>query len=417
MNLEINALNRIADTVLSYNPKSKSNPSKKPKIATACVLHSAEIFSGCGGLALGMSRAGFKHSVMAEIDASAVQTAKHNKARGIEHVAAWPVEKTDVRDIDWLSHAGKLTIISGGPPCQPFGIGGKKQGPKDARDMWPEAIRAVREARPDGFLFENVRNLAGPKFKTYLDWIVSSLRRPSLERRDDERHLDHLERLHRATRAEEYSVAWQVVNAADYGAPQIRFRVMIFGLSSRLGVPARLMQPTHSRDRLLWDQYVTGDYWKRHGLKHRAAPTDGPDAARVAALSEQSQPPPGLPWVTTRDALHGLGEPNGKANHVMQPGARVYQGHTGSPLDKPSKALKAGDHGVPGGENMLVGDNGKVRYFTIREAARLVGLPDDYLFPASWSESLRQLGNAVPVQLAETAGTWLRQLIAAPPAA
>jgi len=141
------------------------------------------------------------------------------------------------------------------------------------------------------------------------------------------------------------------------------------------------------------------------------------NALVVAVLSEQSQPPPGLSWVTTRDALHGLGQPNGKQNHVMQPGARVYQGHTGSPLDKPAKALKAGNHGVPGGENMLVEDNGKVRYFTIREAARLVGMPDDYLFPASWSESLRQLGNAVPVQLAETAGNWLKQSIAATRAA
>jgi DNA (cytosine-5)-methyltransferase 1 len=73
--------------------------------------------------------------------------------------------------------------------------------------------------------------------------------------------------------------------------------------------------------------------------------------------------------------------------------------------------LKAGDHGVPGGENMMVRDDGSVRYFTTREAARLVGLPDDYLFPRSWSESMRQLGNAVPAQLGEAAGRWLRGMI------
>jgi DNA (cytosine-5)-methyltransferase 1 len=108
-----------------------------------------------------------------------------------------------------------------------------------------------------------------------------------------------------------------------------------------------------------------------------------------------------------------LGQPNGRDNHVLQPGARIYPGHTGSLLDRPAKALKAGDHGVPGGENMIVEDNGKVRYFSVREAARLVGLPDDYLFPGSWSESMRQLGNAVPVQLAESAGNWLRNTIVA----
>ena len=62
--------------------------------------------------------------------------------------------------------------LFGGPPCQPFGIGGKKKGHEDSRDMWPEAIRAIREVTPDGFLFENVRNLAGPKFRTYLEWVI-----------------------------------------------------------------------------------------------------------------------------------------------------------------------------------------------------------------------------------------------------
>jgi DNA (cytosine-5)-methyltransferase 1 len=115
--------------------------------------------------------------------------------------------------------------------------------------------------------------------------------------------------------------------------------------------------------------------------------------------------------VTVRDAIHGLGEPNGQTNHVFQSGARAYKGHTGSPLDLPAKALKAGDHGVPGGENMMVRDDGGVRYFTAREAARLVGLPDDYLFPASWSETMRGLGNAVPAALGEAVGRWLVQAV------
>ncbi len=170
------------------------------------------------------------------------------------------------------------------------------------------------------------------------------------------------------------------------------------------------MPATHSQDRLLWDQYVTGDYWERHGLKARRAPSDR-DSTRVRELEATGAAPAGLPWVTVRDAIQGLGHPDGARNHVFQPGAKVYPGHTGSPLDRPAKALKAGDHGVPGGENMMVLDDGSVRYFTIREAARLVGLPDDYLFPRSWSESMRQLGNAVPAQLGEAAGKWLRDMI------
>lgn len=375
------------------------------------IMRSAELFAGCGGLALGMSRAGFSHALMAEFNFDAVETAKHNKARAIEHVAHWPVEKTDVRDINWEPLRGQLAVVSGGPPCQPFGIGGKKLGPDDSRDMWPEAVRAIREAAPEGFLFENVRNIAGPKFRGYLEWVVRHLARPQMVRSDGETHEEHLTRLVAARGKPEYRVNWQIVNAADYGAPQIRHRVLIFGVREGLDVTPRAMPATHSHDRLLWDQYITGEYWKRHGLKGKREPTNAKDAARVRALRASGVKPAEAPWRTVRDAIEGLGDPDGTRNHVFQAGARVYPGHTGSPLDRPAKALKAGDHGVPGGENMMVRDDGSVRYFTTREAARLVGLPDDYLFPRSWSESMRQLGNAVPAQLGEAAGKWLRDMI------
>jgi DNA (cytosine-5)-methyltransferase 1 len=81
------------------------------------------------------------------------------------------------------------------------------------------------------------------------------------------------------------------------------------------------------------------------------------------------------------------------------PGARSYPGHTGSPLDEPAKTLKAGGHGVPGGENMIAMPDGTVRYFTIREAALIQTFPRDYVFHGSWGEVMRQLGNAVPVKL------------------
>jgi len=372
---------------------------------------SAELFAGCGGLALGMSRAGFKHTLMAEFDADAVATVLHNKNRGVAHVTDWPMRRLDVRDIAWLAHRGKLSAISGGPPCQPFGIGGKKKGQKDARDMWPEAIRAIREAEPDAFLFENVRNIAGPRFRQYLEWIICHLQRPGDIRGHDETCAAHLDRLCFSKSPRTYDVAWQVVNAADYGAPQVRFRVLIFGAHARLHVTPDMMPATHSLDRLLWDQYVTGEYWTRHNLKRRPIPTSARRQARMARLWTLDSPPTTRPWLTVRDAIAGLGEPNGKRNHMFQPGARIYPGHTGSPLDLPAKALKAGDHGVPGGENMMVRDDDSVRYFTTREAARLVGLPDDYMFPRSWSESMRQLGNAVPSQLAEAAGHWLAGIL------
>ena len=374
-------------------------------------MRSAELFAGCGGLAFGMSRAGFNHILMAEFDSDAVATVTHNKELNVNHVREWPIELQDVKDIRWDGLKRSVDFISGGPPCQPFGIGGKKRGQEDLRDMWPEAIRAVREARPKAFLFENVRNLAGPKFRAYLDWIVAHLAQPTVTRVPGETHADHLERLASSSTSRDYHVSWQVVNAADCGAPQIRFRVLIFGLRADLSTEPPLMIATHSRDRLLWDQYVTGEYWDRHDLRRRLEPTNRRDQSRIGHLREVGIKPKGAPWVTVRDALLGLGEPNGERNHVLQIGARVYPGHTGSPLDLPAKALKAGDHGVPGGENMMVRDDGSVRYFTTREAARLVGLPDEYQFPRSWTESMRQLGNAVPAPLGEAAGRWIKSLM------
>lgn len=370
-------------------------------------MRSVELFSGCGGLALGLSKAGFHHDLMVEWNDDAVATVQHNRHRKLPLICEWPLEKLDVREVTWNAYRD-LDLVAGGPPCQPFSIGGKHRGHEDSRDMWPEAIRAVREARPRAFLFENVRGLARPAFSYYLRWIVAYLRNPDMARKREEDHEQHTSRLEASVLPRSYQVIAFQVNAADYGAPQKRHRVIVTGVRSDLVANLAPPVPTHSRERLLWDQWITGDYWRRHGLPQPAQEKIAPgDRSTVARLRAAKVAPTCKPWVTVRDALAGLGEPNGKANHVFQGGARAYPGHTGCPLDQPAKALKAGDHGVPGGENMLVRDDGSVRYFTTREAARLQGLPDDYLFPGSWSESMRQLGNAVPVELANAMGDWI----------
>jgi DNA (cytosine-5)-methyltransferase 1 len=370
-------------------------------------MRSVELFSGCGGLALGLSKAGFSHSMMIEWDEDAFATLLHNKSNKVEHVRHWPISKGDVREVDWSTVKGTVDLAAGGPPCQPFSIGGKHAGHGDSRDMWPEAIRTVRELRPKAFLFENVRGLLRPAFTDYLHWIEANLRAPQLEIQPDESMAEHSKRLQAAVDDHLYDVKILRVNAADYGAPQKRNRVIVAGIRKDLKVALHLPSPTHSHARLLWDQWITGEYWQRHGMaKPRSGPASASDKRSVEKLRDRMIAPPGLPWKTCRDAFDGLGIP-GKgslSNHAFQAGARVYPGHTGSPLDEPAKALKAGDHGVPGGENMLVYPNGTVRYFTVREAARLQGISDDFEFPRSWTESMRQLGNAVPVPLAEIMG-------------
>jgi DNA (cytosine-5)-methyltransferase 1 len=328
-----------------------------------------------------------------------------NKTNGVEYARDWPFIREDVRKVDWTSFAGEMDLVAGGPPCQPFSICGKHLGQDDARDMWPEAIRAVRELRPRAFLFENVRGLARPAFANYLAWIKAALMDPAAPQREDEGYEEHLTRLIRRRTASEYHVLVLKVNAADFGAAQNRNRVVVAGIHVDLEADLLPLTPTHSRERLVWDKWVTGDYWRRHGMRVPSTPDS--DHALAKHLRANGDPPAKKPWRTVRDAIAGLGEPNGKNWHVFQSGARAYPGHTGSVLDEPAKALKAGDHGVPGGENMMVLDDSGVRYFTVREAARLQGLPDEWSFATSWTESMRQIGNAVPVQLSEAIGDWM----------
>ncbi|MEX0627758.1 MAG: DNA (cytosine-5-)-methyltransferase [Cucumibacter sp.] len=371
-------------------------------------MDSVELFSGCGGLALGLARAGLRHLLLVERDHHSVANVVHNSRRGIEHVADWKVHDGDVRSFGWSEYRGKAEVVAGGPPCQPFSIGGLHRGEEDGRDLWPEAVRAVREIKPRAFLFENVRGLARPKFAEHLEWIRLSLSIPALEQEGDQDRSAHLVQLRAHETDAEYVVTVMSVNAADFGAAQKRHRVLIMGIHRDIGPIHDVPRPTHSYARLLWDQYVSGEYWERHELRRpRALPSRSTDARMVDLLRNRGVKPKGNPWLTVRDSIAGLGEPGSRRdvpNHVFQPGAKTYSGHTGSPIDEPAKALKAGVHGVPGGENMISFSDNTVRYLTVREAARLQGLPDDYEFIGSWTENMRQLGNAVPTQLSEFFG-------------
>jgi DNA (cytosine-5)-methyltransferase 1 len=205
---------------------------------------------------------------------------------------------------------------------------------------------------------------------------------------------------------EHYRVVFRMVNAANYGVPQKRERVVIVGFRSDIGEDWNFPEETHSEAGLLQSKWVTGEYWEEHSVpkKDRLAPP-----ASVQIISSALPEAKLKRWLTVRDAISDLPHPSTCMdgiikNHRLQQGAKTYPGHTGSPIDEPAKTLKAGDHGVPGGENMLALPNGDVRYFTVRESARLQTFPDWYYFPGSWTESMRQIGNAVPVRLAEEIG-------------
>jgi len=375
-------------------------------------MRSVELFAGAGGLALGVSRAGFQHDAVIERDENTCITIRENQRRGMKPLVDWPLFAHDVREFNYSQLSDGIDLVAGGPPCQPFSIGGKHGAFRDTRDMFPEAVRAVRELRPKAFLFENVKGLLRDSFAKYLFYIQLQLTYPEISRRPDEEWVKHLSRLekHHTCGSEGglfYRVVCRLLNAANYGVPQRRERIFIVGFRCDLGLEWSFPDATYSQDALLWSQWVSDEYWERHQIsqKNRPKPTSSL-IAKIARLNNALFAPTSKPWLTVRDAIRDLPDPQTTStsesylNHRFMPGARPYPGHTGSPLDEPAKTLKAGDHGVPGGENMMLHPHGEVRYFTVRESARLQTFPNDYLFPVSWTESMRQLGNAVPVKLA-----------------
>lgn len=376
-------------------------------ISPSATGSSIELFAGGGGLALGVHEAGFQHLLVNELDRRACDTLRENVAEDFESQTdgdSWPLIAGDVAAIDWGSFEGRVDLLAGGAPCQPFSLGGRHRGDRDKRNLFPEVFRALREVRPRAFLLENVRGLLRESFRPYFDYILDQLHEPYMSPKRGESWKRHKARLERqgppqGSESDRYVVYKLLINAADYGLPQNRHRVLIVGFREDLGVEWTWPRATHSREALLWSQ-AHGSYWKEHGI----ADANGSDGTRDRQRLERK--PTELRWQTLRDAIKELPEPiDGKehptiANHVGIPGARLYTGHTGNPLDWPSKTVKAGVHGVPGGEQVLLRDDGTHRYLTVRECARLQGFPDPYRFTGPRSEAMRQIGNAVPVPLA-----------------
>lgn len=388
---------------------------------------SIELFAGGGGLALGLHRAGFRHVAVNELDVRSLETLRANYASATRPVRKrWPLLEGDVRAQPWSRYRDQVTLLAGGAPCQPFSIGGVHRGDEDPRNLWPAFIDVTRRVRPLAVLGENVRGLTRAAFVPYLDYICDRLSAPHLGPEDNEGWRDHHERLLACLAAddvphdERYLVDRRVLLAADYGIPQLRYRLMIVAFRADLGVDwdydadwgERWVWPaqTHSREALM-AELEDGAYWSHHGLGAR--PYDVPPSKRKA-VDEARDRLRGRGsverWQTLRDALSGLPDPvEGREHpsinaHVGIPGARLYPGHSGNDLDWPAKTIKAGVHGVPGGEHVILLDDGGHRYMTVRETARVQTFPDRWKFNGPRSEASRQIGNAVPVRLGTIMG-------------
>lgn len=190
----------------------------------AHLLPALSLFSGGGGLDLGFERAGFAHMASYDTLAAAGETLRTNRPEWEVHSQ----DDGDVRRVDWRPYRGDVAVLHGGPPCQPFSVAGRQRGQRDARNMLPEYLRAVRESRPLAFVCENVPALAGPKFAPYL-----------------KRHfLGPLSR--------HYHIVDFRLSAHDFGVPQLRHRVFFVGFRSvRASRRFRQPAPTHRADHLV----------------------------------------------------------------------------------------------------------------------------------------------------------------------
>lgn len=160
-----------------------------------------EICAGAGGQSSGLEMAGFGHSLAVEIDRDAAATLRLNRPN-------WDVREGDVRDINGRDYKG-IDLLAGGVPCPPFSIAGKQLGADDERDLFPEAIRLVREARPTAVMLENVKGLASARFSPYRQSILDAL--------------DVMG----------YDADWQLFNSSEFGVPQLRPRFILVAMKRR----------------------------------------------------------------------------------------------------------------------------------------------------------------------------------------
>lgn len=317
-----------------------------------------DLFAGAGGLSLGLKMAGWRVEAALEIKSDALKTHARNMPE-VRHI------NRDVREVDFSEFAG-IDLVAGGPPCQPFSVSGKQLGTKDERDMVPQFVRAVREARPKAFMMENVHGLTTAKFRPYLDEKIAELA------------------------ALGYSVFWRVLDASEYGVPQNRMRLFVVGVEK--GKAFDFPSPTHGEKLGLLAKATV-----REALLD--APQDEPNKAKVVYCKKpiiRKSPFAGM-------LLNGQGRPlnlDGQSHTIPASagGNRTHVVDESGTLSEYHRELLAGGA-------TRKGEAAGCRRLTVRESARLQTFPDDFEFIGGRSGRYSQIGNAVPPLLAKAVGS------------
>jgi DNA (cytosine-5)-methyltransferase 1 len=313
----------------------KGQPAKSHRLAFA------DLFSGAGGLSVGFRAAGYEKIFSVEVNQYASETIRHNFP-GSTHFEK-PIEELTDAELLKLVRPGQLDVICGGPPCQGFSVAGHRRIDDPRNKMFLEFCRVVETCQPDFFVMENVPGILtmqkGEVYQAILDQF-SEIGYPDTSVR--------------------------ILEAADYGVPQMRARAVFVG--NRHGLKNPYPRPTHSRDSYVSIDLAIDDLmtWPR------SAKTNHEWTAHSPAFEERISrvPPGGSLYETFRDAF--------KRQHIGVPSMAAKENHGGTHIH----------HRLN-------------RVLSARELARLQCFPDDFYFSGGMKKAYWQIGNAVPCLLAE----------------
>lgn len=345
----------------------QSNWEAESTVTPVRQFNSIELFAGGGGLALGMSLAGFHHVLLNEFETAACKTLKTNKPE-------WNVIEGDVRHIDFTPLRGKIDFLSGGFPCQAFSYAGKGAGFNDTRGtLFFELARAVKEIQPKVFMGENVKGLIshenGRTFETIKN-TIAELGYTLVEPR--------------------------VLRAIMYQVPQKRERLILIAIRNDIAqnVEFHWPSPYHEvltlRDALYKSVIYENDVPVSEGAQYPEK------KKRVLAMVPQGGDWRNLPEEVAKDYMGGSwllgGGKTGMARRLS--------------LDEPSLTLTCS----PCQKQTERCHPLETRPLSIREYARIQTFPDNWVFQGSMSDKYKQIGNAVPVNLAWAVGRSLIRL-------
>jgi DNA (cytosine-5)-methyltransferase 1 len=306
-------------------------------------MHSIEFCAGAGGQALGLEQAGFRHEALVEIEAPFAETLKLNRP-------SWDVRTADMAEFDGRPFQG-VELLTAGLPCPPFSVAGKQLGEKDERNLFPAAIRLIDEIKPKAVMIENVRGFLSAVFDDYRMQLKAQLAKLG------------------------YHVDWRLLNASDFGVPQLRPRVVIVALRKDLA------------DAFDWPEVLPYN-----------PPTVGNCIYDLMAAKG---------WKGVEQWAQG-------ANEIAPTLVGGSKKHGGPDLG-PTRARRAwATLGVEG--KSLANDAPEPNFvgmprLTLRMTARLQGFPDEWEFHGTKTTRYRQIGNAFPPPVAKAVATKLAETL------